>query len=244
MPGAFTPTCSDYHLPSFVIRHDDLVAKGVDTIACISVNDPFVMAAWGESQNVGDAVELLADGNGEFTAAVGLEMDGSGLDSAPAPSAMPWCWRTAWSPSCSSSRAAVSLSAPPTPSSSTSRRQPAVDLIEALRTTGAVREFTDEAVDDATVHRLLDTARFAPNGGNRQAWRVVVVQDPELRLVLRDVYLPGWYEYLAQVSAGLTPWAAVTDVELERRAVAGAATSPPRPPPVRAGSPSTSTRCR
>jgi len=97
-----------------------------------------------------------------------------------------------------------------------------VDLIEALRTTGAVREFTDESVDDATVHRLLDTARFAPSGGNRQAWRVVVIQDPALRRALRDVYLPGWYEYLAQVSAGLTPWAAITDRELERRAVAGA----------------------
>jgi nitroreductase len=98
-----------------------------------------------------------------------------------------------------------------------------VDLIEALRTTGAVREFTDDPVDDTTVHRLLDTARFAPNGGNRQAWRVIVVRDPALRRALRDVYLPGWYEYLAQVSAGLTPWAAVTDRELERRAVAGAA---------------------
>ena len=97
-----------------------------------------------------------------------------------------------------------------------------MDLIEALRTTGAVREFTDESVDDATVHRLLDTARFAPSGGNRQAWRVVVIQDPALRRALRDVYLPGWYEYLAQVSAGLTPWAAITDRELERRAVAGA----------------------
>ena len=56
VPGAFTPTCSDYHLPSYVIRHDELVAKGVDTVACISVNDPFVMAAWGEDQQVGDAV--------------------------------------------------------------------------------------------------------------------------------------------------------------------------------------------
>ena len=98
-----------------------------------------------------------------------------------------------------------------------------MDLIEALRTTGAVREFTDDPVDDTTVHRLLDTARFAPNGGNRQAWRVIVVRDPALRRALRDVYLPGWYEYLAQVSAGLTPWAAVTDRELVRRAVAGAA---------------------
>jgi peroxiredoxin len=79
VPGAFTPTCSDYHLPSYVLRHDQLKAKGVDTVACISVNDPFVMAAWGESQHVGDLVVLLADGNGDFTKAVGLEMDGSGF---------------------------------------------------------------------------------------------------------------------------------------------------------------------
>ncbi|MGO8872281.1 MAG: peroxiredoxin [Acidimicrobiales bacterium] len=79
VPGAFTPTCSDYHLPSYVIRHDELRAKGVDTVACISVNDPFVMAAWGEIQQVGDTVTLLADGNGEFTRAVGLELDGSGF---------------------------------------------------------------------------------------------------------------------------------------------------------------------
>lgn len=97
-----------------------------------------------------------------------------------------------------------------------------MDLIDALRTTGAVREFTDEPVDVATIHRLLDTARFAPNGGNRQAWRVIVVQDPVIRRALRDVYLPGWYEYLAQVSAGLTPWAVITDRELERQAVASA----------------------
>jgi len=97
-----------------------------------------------------------------------------------------------------------------------------VELIEALRTTGAVREFEDTRVPDGTVHRILDTARFAPNGGNRQAWRVVVVQDPALRRAMRDVYLPGWYQYLAQASAGLTPWAVVTDRELERRAVLGA----------------------
>jgi len=97
-----------------------------------------------------------------------------------------------------------------------------VDLADALRTTGAVREFTDEPVDDATVYRLLETARFAPNGGNRQAWRVVVVKDPATRRALRDSYLPGWYQYLAQVSAGLTPWAVVTDRALEATAVAGA----------------------
>ncbi len=77
VPGAFTPTCSDFHLPSYVLRRDELAAKGVTTVACVSVNDPFVMGAWGEAQKVGDTVLLLADGNGEFTAAVGLEMDGS-----------------------------------------------------------------------------------------------------------------------------------------------------------------------
>jgi len=97
-----------------------------------------------------------------------------------------------------------------------------VDLAEALRTTGAVRDYTDQPVDDATVYRLLETARFAPSGGNRQAWRVVVVQDPGTRRALRDIYLPGWYDYLAQVSAGLTPWAVVTDRALEASSVAGA----------------------
>jgi len=98
-----------------------------------------------------------------------------------------------------------------------------VELIDALRTTGAARDFRDTAVADATVYRLLDTARFAPNGGNRQAWRVIVVKDPGVRRSLRDAYLPGWYQYLAQVAAGLTPWAVVTDRELEERAVTGAA---------------------
>src|ERR1700686_1236941 len=79
VPGAITPTCSDYPLPSFVIRHDDLMAKGVDKVVCVSVNDPFVMAAWAEDQQVRALVTMLADGNGEFTAAVGLEMDGSGF---------------------------------------------------------------------------------------------------------------------------------------------------------------------
>jgi nitroreductase len=98
-----------------------------------------------------------------------------------------------------------------------------VELIDALRTTGAVREYRRSEVPDSTVYRLLDTARFAPNGGNRQAWRVIVVKDPGLRRALRDVYLPGWYQYLAQVSAGLTPWAAVTDRQLERQSLAGVA---------------------
>jgi peroxiredoxin len=76
VPGAFTPTCSDHHLPGFVMRADEIRAKGVDTIACLSVNDPFVMGAWGRDQGVGDRVLMLADGNGDFTRAVGLELDG------------------------------------------------------------------------------------------------------------------------------------------------------------------------
>ena len=79
VPGAFTPTCSDYHLPGFVLRADKLRAKGVDTIACLSVNDPYVMGAWGRAKNVDDQVVMLSDGNGEFTRAVDLEMDGSGF---------------------------------------------------------------------------------------------------------------------------------------------------------------------
>jgi glutaredoxin/glutathione-dependent peroxiredoxin len=79
VPGAFTPTCSDHHLPGFVLRADDLRAKGVDTIACLAVNDAFVMGAWGQSQNTGDSILMLADGNGEFTAEAGLEMNGSGF---------------------------------------------------------------------------------------------------------------------------------------------------------------------
>jgi peroxiredoxin len=79
VPGAFTPTCSDHHLPGFVSRADELRAKGADSIVCVSVNDPFVMEAWGQDQNVGKNVVMLADGNGELTAAMGLTMDGSGF---------------------------------------------------------------------------------------------------------------------------------------------------------------------
>ena len=77
LPGAFTPTCSAKHLPGFVQHAAELKDKGVDTIACLSVNDAFVMGAWGQSQQVGDKVMMLADGNGEFTKAAGLEMDAS-----------------------------------------------------------------------------------------------------------------------------------------------------------------------
>jgi len=79
VPGAFTPTCSDHHLPGFVLRAADLREKGVDRVVCVSVNDPFVMGAWGEDQQVGDAVVMLADGNGELARAMGLTMDGSGF---------------------------------------------------------------------------------------------------------------------------------------------------------------------
>ncbi len=77
VPGAFTPTCSAKHLPSFKQHAGDLRKKGVDTIACVSVNDVFVMKAWGENQGVGDDILMLADGNGDFTKALGLELDGS-----------------------------------------------------------------------------------------------------------------------------------------------------------------------
>ncbi len=78
VPGAFTPGCSNVHLPGFVERADELKAKGVATIACVAVNDPFVMDAWGKAYGAGDDILLLSDGNGEFTAAMGLELDGSG----------------------------------------------------------------------------------------------------------------------------------------------------------------------
>jgi peroxiredoxin len=77
LPGAFTPTCSAKHLPGFVNQFDQIKAKGVDTIACLSVNDAFVMDAWGKQQNATDKVLMLADGNGDFSKAVGLTMDGT-----------------------------------------------------------------------------------------------------------------------------------------------------------------------
>ncbi len=78
VPGAFTPTCSARHLPSYVDKAGEIKARGVDEIACVSVNDPFVMAAWGERDGSGD-ITMLADGNGQFAEAVGLEMDASGF---------------------------------------------------------------------------------------------------------------------------------------------------------------------
>jgi glutaredoxin/glutathione-dependent peroxiredoxin len=77
LPGAFTPTCSAKHVPGYVQNYQAFKDKGVDTIACVSVNDAFVMGAWGKDQGAGDKVLMLADGNGDFTRAVGLEFDAS-----------------------------------------------------------------------------------------------------------------------------------------------------------------------
>ncbi len=79
VPGAFTPTCSVQHLPGYVENAQSFKDKGVDTVACVSVNDPFVMGAWGKDREVGENLMMLSDGNGDFTAAIGLEMDGSGF---------------------------------------------------------------------------------------------------------------------------------------------------------------------
>ncbi len=79
LPGAFTPTCSAKHLPGFVEKAGDFKGKGVDSIVCMSVNDAFVMDAWGKDQKVGDKVQLLADGNGDFAKALGLELDATGV---------------------------------------------------------------------------------------------------------------------------------------------------------------------
>src|SRR5271170_7524605 len=79
LPGAFTPTCSAKHVPSFVQHFDELAAKGIELIACLSVNDAFVMGAWGKDQKADGKVTMLADGNAEFTKAVELGFDASGF---------------------------------------------------------------------------------------------------------------------------------------------------------------------
>lgn len=79
VPGAFTPTCSDYHLPGFVLRASELRAKGVDRVACTAVNDVFVMAAWARDRGVGDSVLMLADGSADFARAMDLALDGSAM---------------------------------------------------------------------------------------------------------------------------------------------------------------------
>jgi nitroreductase len=95
-----------------------------------------------------------------------------------------------------------------------------LDLLHTHRTTGAIRSFTDDPVTDEALARILDTARFAPNGGNAQSWRVVVVKDRTVRTGLRDLYLEGWKRYLAMTMAGLRPWAPLTDRAAEAAALA------------------------
>jgi nitroreductase len=95
-------------------------------------------------------------------------------------------------------------------------------LVEGLRTTGAVREFEDRPVPHEVLARILDTARFAPNGGNQQSWHVVLVEDPAIRRGIRDLYVPGWVEYLEQRAAGVQPWAPIGDREAEAEAIARA----------------------
>lgn len=77
LPGAFTPTCSEIHLPGYIAKAKELRAAGIDAIACVAVNDPYVMAAWGEATEAAGKVDLLADGNGELARALGLEVDRS-----------------------------------------------------------------------------------------------------------------------------------------------------------------------
>ena len=79
LPGAFTPTCSKEHLPGYVARYDELRAKGIDLIACLSVNDAFVMKAWAEEHEALGKIVMLSDGNATFTKALGLDFDGSGF---------------------------------------------------------------------------------------------------------------------------------------------------------------------
>jgi len=93
-----------------------------------------------------------------------------------------------------------------------------VDLRHALRTTGAIREFADRPVSDETIRAVLDDARFAPSGGNRQAWRVIVVRDETTKAELRDIYLDGWHDYVAHLLAGLTPFSPIATPEERVRA--------------------------
>jgi nitroreductase len=106
-----------------------------------------------------------------------------------------------------------------------------MELDDALRSTGAVRDFTDRPVDDALLARVLDTARFAPSGANAQAWRVVVIKDPERRRRLRDLYVQGSRDYLALSAAGLRPWAPTNDQDAESAALAAAKASVNLPAP-------------
>jgi nitroreductase len=105
-----------------------------------------------------------------------------------------------------------------------------MDLLDVMRTTGAVRTFTDDPVDDETLHGILDAARFAPNGGNRQGWRVIVLRDPATRRLIRDLYILGWREYVAHTRDQLVPFAPGPDGRWHAPAVdLDAARSTPAP---------------
>ena len=97
VPGAFTPTCHLKHLPGFIESADHFKKEGIDTVACVAVNDPFVMAAWADASGGKGKVLFLSDGNAEFTKKIGMDFDGSGSGSARAPSATPCSSMTAWS---------------------------------------------------------------------------------------------------------------------------------------------------
>jgi nitroreductase len=99
-----------------------------------------------------------------------------------------------------------------------------MELRDALRTTGSVRTFTDQPVEDAVLFDVLEDARFAPSGGNRQAWRVIVVRDPEQRRQLAAAYLDAWHDYVASLLAGVTPFSPLAGIE-ERQAVAALRTA-------------------
>jgi nitroreductase len=95
-----------------------------------------------------------------------------------------------------------------------------VELTDALRTTGSIRHFNATAVADDVVYAILDDARFAPSGGNRQAWHVIVVRDPVVRRSMRDLYLDAWHDYVAQRLAGLVPFSPVANEDDRARALA------------------------
>jgi nitroreductase len=106
-----------------------------------------------------------------------------------------------------------------------------MELRDALRTTGSIRRFTDQPVSDALLEAILDDARFAPSGGNRQAWRVIVVKDPTIRRAVADAYLDAWHDYVAQLMAGLIPYSPLASeadraAAGERRGAAEAASRP------------------
>lgn len=100
-----------------------------------------------------------------------------------------------------------------------------MELLDVLRGTGSVRDFTDAPVDDESIWRILDSARFAPNGGNRQAWHVTVVRDRATRDALRDLYVEPWSDYFAQVQQGITPWSPLADLDAERAIIDAARAS-------------------